>query len=366
MTQLTQKDLDVLGFYAGESNRELYWNYLAQKEGNDGYGLLALGVVRNDNAPGATANAFAARSAEQSSIQLTERQWDAVGRDLIEQDYSQRRRHFTVDRHLALNLPAKAVQDAHDAAFTLHKVPLNAWTPRELLENARTKAGEPESERIWRAMLDNEAFGLTRVGLTSRDVSRYAHSAADAGDYIARMTAARMEARDALPTTDPDAIRLAGIDYRRHADGQWRYDATTYAQAKACPKRSNATRGGWPNWRTRARCAWSRRRCARSSTRTTPTGTDPSRAARGCWPAGNRMRTRATRWRRTTPRMCAAMTPARVPACPPARSRAPHRSTPPIRAIRCIHATRYGPRPKRRCGGSTPRWVVPPMPPANA
>ncbi len=53
---LTAQDLKILESYAVADNRELYFNYLAHKAGNDGYPLLALGVVRNDNAPGATAN----------------------------------------------------------------------------------------------------------------------------------------------------------------------------------------------------------------------------------------------------------------------------------------------------------------------
>lgn len=52
MSGLNNKDVEILSFYAENGNRELYWNYLAQKPGNDGYGLLALGVVRNDNVPG--------------------------------------------------------------------------------------------------------------------------------------------------------------------------------------------------------------------------------------------------------------------------------------------------------------------------
>jgi len=60
---LTAADIAVLKAYVVNRNRELYFNYLAQTQGNDGYGLLALGVIRNDNAPGATANSFADRQA---------------------------------------------------------------------------------------------------------------------------------------------------------------------------------------------------------------------------------------------------------------------------------------------------------------
>ena len=59
MSGLSKKDLAILAHYAKEGNRVLYWNYLAQIPGNDGYGLLALGVVRNDNIPGTVANTYA-------------------------------------------------------------------------------------------------------------------------------------------------------------------------------------------------------------------------------------------------------------------------------------------------------------------
>lgn len=222
MSGLTQKDIDILGQYARGNNRELYWNYLAQKPGNDGYGLLALGVVRNDSAPGATANAFASDIAAREGVHLTERQWDAVGRDLIKQDFVRRQSHFEKGEvALALNLPAKAIQDAHDAAFAKHGIPVNAWTPRELLENARKNAGEPESERIWDVMLDNHWRGLTRLVSTADDVRRHADSPASAMSYLGRMADARAEALHAVPTTHPDRIRMDAMDYRRDAQGGW-------------------------------------------------------------------------------------------------------------------------------------------------
>ncbi len=59
MSGLTARNLEVLEQYADTGNRELYWNYLSQLPGADGYGTLALGVVRNDSAPGQVANSYA-------------------------------------------------------------------------------------------------------------------------------------------------------------------------------------------------------------------------------------------------------------------------------------------------------------------
>src|SRR3546814_16310170 len=70
MARLDQRDMAILHHYVEEQNRELYWNYLAQHEGNDGYGLLALGVVRNDSMPGAVANNFAQTHARSHDTRL--------------------------------------------------------------------------------------------------------------------------------------------------------------------------------------------------------------------------------------------------------------------------------------------------------
>ncbi len=59
MSKLTEDNFRVLEHYAKTGNRELYWNYLSQLPGADGYGTLALGVVRNDNLPGQVANKYA-------------------------------------------------------------------------------------------------------------------------------------------------------------------------------------------------------------------------------------------------------------------------------------------------------------------
>lgn len=37
MADFTKHDLEMLRHYASTDNRELYFNYLAQREGSDGY-----------------------------------------------------------------------------------------------------------------------------------------------------------------------------------------------------------------------------------------------------------------------------------------------------------------------------------------
>lgn len=219
MNGLTQQDLDILAIYAAAENRELYFNYLARKEGNDGYGLLALGVVRNDNAPGATANQFAQNQARRDGKQYGERDWQEFGVDLMKNDLALRQAQFDAKRpDLALNLPVLDVQAAHDVAFRRRDIDPDAWTPRQLLEAARRHGGEPEAEKVWTMMLDNTALGVKRGGLTTIDVARsYNDSKLNASSYFVDLGAARTAGLSAAPNTDPDCIRLNGKDYNYHA-----------------------------------------------------------------------------------------------------------------------------------------------------
>lgn len=223
MPGLTQQDIIVLSAYAEGKNRELYFNYLAQKEGNDGYGMLALGVVRNDNAPGATANHFAQNQSVRDGIEYSERDWQAFGVELMENDLALRQAKFDERRpDLALNLPVLDVQKAHDAAFRRRDINPDAWTPRQLLEAARRHGGEPEAEKVWTMMLDNTALGLKRVYSTTLDVARsYNDAELDASSYFDDMVKARAAHGSTASNIDPDRNRIAGRDFSWSGDGTW-------------------------------------------------------------------------------------------------------------------------------------------------
>ncbi|MDR6095980.1 hypothetical protein [Stenotrophomonas sp. SORGH_AS_0321] len=157
MSGLNEDDIAILRRYADSGNRELYWNYLAQKEGGDGYGLLALGVVRNDNLPGQVANAYAQSQASTQHERdprldnrvLSEREWDSFGQTLLVRDVELRERWMSRGRpELALNLPGRDVQVAHDDAFRQHGLDPNCWTPRILLDATRRKHGEDAAETV--------------------------------------------------------------------------------------------------------------------------------------------------------------------------------------------------------------------------
>ena len=115
MAGLNQRDIRILEDYAKNGNRMLYWNYLAHQPGSDGYGLLALRVVRNDNMPGAIANAFAqAHARTHIHRTLSEREWEGFGQSLIHKDLA-RRKYYLEEEYQpdkALNLPVKDVQGA--------------------------------------------------------------------------------------------------------------------------------------------------------------------------------------------------------------------------------------------------------------
>lgn len=216
MSGLDQDDLRILRHYAENGNRELYWNYLAQHRGNDGYGLLALGVVRNDNVPGQVANIYAQNyTKEHDGVRLDERGWQRFGVDLIREDLAARERMLASGRpDLALNLPVREVQRAHDVAFERYGIDPNAWTPRLLLDAARRHGGEAEAERVWSGMMDNGYLGIGRGLGTLRDAAhRYNDERFDAGAYLADVGQARMEASVSRANTDPNVIGVTNFYY---------------------------------------------------------------------------------------------------------------------------------------------------------
>ena len=217
MSGLNQKDLDILRTYAKEGNRELYWNYLAQKEGSDGYGLLALGVVRSDNLPGQVANAYAQfeagnqkdRNPRLQNRVLTEREWEAFGQTLIQRDFERREAWLdTGNSDLALNLLGNDVQKAHDQAFERHHLDPNCWTPRILLEATRKNVSEDAAEKVWQEMLNNDNRGLSRATNTVG----HAYAAMPWGQataYVAKLGFYEATVADqALSATDPNVVGI--------------------------------------------------------------------------------------------------------------------------------------------------------------
>lgn len=215
MSGLNNRDIRILESYARAGNRELYWNYLSQLPGADGYGTLALGVVRNDSMPGAVANAYAQdyartqhdRGSQFPNVQLSERGWETFGRTLLEQDLQLRKAWMDDKRpDLALNLPGKDVMRAHDLAFMEHKLDPNCWTPRVLLQATLKESGEQRMEQIWSNMLDNNYRGFVRAGKTTFDaVSQMGWM--DGGAYITKLTAIEaVEAFEGRASTDPNVI----------------------------------------------------------------------------------------------------------------------------------------------------------------
>lgn len=217
MSGLNQKDIDILRTYADQGNRELYWNYLAQKPGNDGYGLLALGVVRNDNLPGQVANAYAQLEAADQHDRnprlrnrvLSEREWGAFGQTLLERDLQLREGWVQGGNpSLALNLPGRDVQKAHDQAFERHHLDPNCWTPRVLLEATRKNVSEDAAENVWKEMLNNNYRGTARAWNTAG----HAYDAMPWGQataYVAKLGVYEISMADqAMSTRNPNVIGI--------------------------------------------------------------------------------------------------------------------------------------------------------------
>jgi len=213
---LNAADVDVLKAYVAAGNRELYFNYLAQKQGNDGYGLLALGVIRNDNAPGATANSFADRQARADGVYLNERDWQIFGVDLMIRDFAFRQAQLAQGRaDLALNLPVEDVQKAHDDSFEVRKIDPSAWTPYKLLVAARKYGGDAEAEAVWSILLDNSNLGMDRgFDTMTRVVNKYRAFIDDPEGYLWDMVEARQQHVPApVSNIDPDRILREGRVY---------------------------------------------------------------------------------------------------------------------------------------------------------
>lgn len=225
MAGLTERDMAVLTHYARSGNRELYWNYLARHEGSDGYGLLALGVVRNDNMPGAVANTYAQDFARSHNGRtLNEREWERFGEDLVMSDLARRRAHMDSNRpDLALNLPVADVKQAHDQTFQHYGIDPNAWTPRRLLEAAHRQGGDEAAQDVWRTMLNNSALGIGRAGITSWDVMyTYNDEQLPATRYMLDLAGATALAAHARSNVDPDVIGATNFYYAYDRNrGEW-------------------------------------------------------------------------------------------------------------------------------------------------
>ena len=196
MSGLNNKDVEILSFYAENGNRELYWNYLAQKPGNDGYGLLALGVVRNDNVPGQVANIYAQSTAHETRPGMTERDWEHFGVDLMRRDLAERQEAMRLNEpERALNLSAVDVTRMHAQAFENAGIAKEAWTPRRLMEMAERKGGPEAMQGVWSSVLDNQMLGITRgfstLGAVGSHTELSIESAWNSGAYAASLTAAR-------------------------------------------------------------------------------------------------------------------------------------------------------------------------------
>ncbi|WP_372391446.1 XVIPCD domain-containing protein [Xanthomonas sp. NCPPB 3582] len=215
MSGLTGRDIEILASYADKGNRELYWNYLSQLDGADGYGTLALGVVRNDSLPGQVANSYAqdyARTQHDTgsrfaNADLSERQWEEFGQTLLKKDLELRQIWFRQDRpDLALNLPGASVMLAHDQAFLDHELDPNCWTPRVLLQAALEKSGPQKLEQIWTNMLDNGYAGATRISNTGYET--FAQMGLAAGsEYLAKLgTTEAIQMLEGRSAVDPNVI----------------------------------------------------------------------------------------------------------------------------------------------------------------
>ena len=176
--------------------------------------------MRNDSIPGAVANAYAQSSAlTHDAVSLSEKGWKEIGRRLVQEDFAKRVSHFDRGEDvLALNLPARDVQDAHRRSFAYEHISLNAWTPNTLIESARASAGEFGAEKVWHTMLDGRNMGVSRMAETSFAIlSEYGDHVPDRARYMGDLAKAELSALSSEPNTDPDHIRRGVEHYEYNA-----------------------------------------------------------------------------------------------------------------------------------------------------
>ncbi|MFC5356437.1 calcium-binding protein [Azospirillum himalayense] len=164
MTGLTLTDIEILTKYANDGARINYFNYLATRAGNDGYGKLALGVVRNDNQPGAVANHYMRDYAADHGVSLDSKAMENFGVDLIRNDLAIRTQYMANNRpDLALNLPISDVEYVHDTSLSRIGLSGYAWTIKTLVVKAREVGGDTLAEQVYHKMLDDNNIGADRV-----------------------------------------------------------------------------------------------------------------------------------------------------------------------------------------------------------
>jgi len=166
--------------------------------------------------PGAVANLYAQNHARQHDHkELSEREWETFGIDLIRGDLALRKDHVSKHQYaLALNLPAKEVQQAHADALDHAHISHDAWTPNKLFDAAHRYGGEPEMEKVWHQMLDNHRWGFDRSFHTLADLAhRYNDRQLDALAYTKDLGVAYAEAIESRPTNNPDTIGTQSFYY---------------------------------------------------------------------------------------------------------------------------------------------------------
>ncbi|KRG55204.1 hypothetical protein ABB25_12950 [Stenotrophomonas koreensis] len=238
MKGLTEKDLQILQHYAAEGNRVLYFNYLAALEGVDKYPAMALGVGNNDSLAGQIANrhvaGFVARQQSEHGSQhpdrtdMTERDWEQFGIELIRQDLERRQFHMRRgDAHLALNLPGEDVKLSHERAFEKYELDPRAWTPQAAMEAVLAAHGEKAMQAYWEMQLDGGLLnmGAWRAGETMvrNTLERGWWDGGIANLGLVAHGSATLLSQGADPTLsyqDPNRIVLAGSLYQ-HTDQGW-------------------------------------------------------------------------------------------------------------------------------------------------
>ena len=124
-----------------------YYQFLADR--GYAYGMLALGVARNDTVFGRTANNYMKDYAEDEGKPIGLMSEYVIGRDLMQADFEARKALWAQNPKQVLKLRVRDIRNYHSRVYARYGLPPEAWTayvPTKL-------AGHEYEEALWNGML---------------------------------------------------------------------------------------------------------------------------------------------------------------------------------------------------------------------
>lgn len=170
MAGLTRQDLDILLHYAEQGNRGLYWHYLANQPGSDGYAALTLDALRHNSQQGMALNHYLILFTSMvKGTDFTELDQEQLDIALMVKDLNERRKLVAQGKNLmALNLPVEQVIQSHQEAFELLDIDPDGWFANIWLKAAR-KRNQQAAQQLWLQLIHQRGQGIAQQLATQEE-----------------------------------------------------------------------------------------------------------------------------------------------------------------------------------------------------